>query len=244
MMDNEVLGQHISQQFNADLENIREDVLAMGGLVEEQMSKALDAFTKHDSQLAQEVIDNDEKVNALEVKIDDDCTKILAKRQPAAGDLRLIITVLKTITDLERIGDEAEKIARLAKDIATGKTNPLDGKLHYGAMIHLGNHVKKMLHDALDAFARMDVDTAIEVAKLDNQADDEYDAISRQLITYMMEEPRRISEVLDFMWSARALERIGDHANNICEYVVYMVQGQDVRHMSWDEMSRKAREVQ
>lgn len=244
MMDNEVLGQHISQQFNADLENIREDVLAMGGLVEEQMSKALEAFTKHDSALAQEVIDNDDQVNALEVKIDDDCTKILAKRQPAAGDLRLIITVLKTITDLERIGDEASKIARLAKDISTGKGNPLDGKLHYGAMLHLGNHVKKMLHDALDAFARMDVETALEVAKLDHQADEEYDAISRQLITYMMEEPRRISEVLDFMWSARALERIGDHANNICEYVVYMVQGQDVRHMSWDEMSRKIQAAQ
>lgn len=243
MMDNEVLGQHISQQFNADLENIREEVLAMGGLVEEQMGKALEAFTKHDANLAQQVIDNDDKVNRLEVKIDDDCTKILAKRQPAAGDLRLIITVLKTITDLERIGDEAEKIARLAKDIAGGKTNAIDGKLHYGAMLHLGEHVKKMLHDALDAFARMDVETALQVAKLDNQADDEYNAISRQLITYMMEEPRRISEVLDFMWSARALERIGDHANNICEYVVYMVQGQDVRHMSWDEMSRKAREA-
>ncbi len=243
MMDTEQLGQHISQQFNADLENIREDVLAMGGLVEEQISKALEAFTKHDSALAQEVIDNDDKVNDFEIKIDDHCTKILAKRQPAAGDLRLIITVLKTITDLERIGDESEKIARLAKAIANGKSNPLDGKLHYGAMIHLGNHVKKMLHDALDAFARMDVDTALEVAELDDQADDEYDAISRQLITYMMEEPRRISEVLDFMWSARALERIGDHASNICEYVVYMVQGEDVRHMNWDEVVRRTRQA-
>ncbi len=244
MMDIEQVGQHISQQFNADLENIREEVLTMGGLVEEQMNKALDAFIEHNESAAEEVIGADEKVNELEIQIDDGCTKILAKRQPAAGDLRLIVTVLKTITDLERIGDEAEKIARLSKDVASKRTNPLDGKLQYGAMQHLGNHVKKMLHGALDAFARMDVDTALQVAKLDDQADDEYDSISRQLITYMMEEPRRISEVLDMMWAARALERIGDHANNICEYVVYLVQGQDVRHMSWDDMRRRAKQVQ
>ena len=242
-MDTEQVGQHISKQFNADLENIREDVLAMGGLVEEQITLALEALTSDSADKAQEVIANDKKVNAHEIKIDDTCTKILAKRQPAAGDLRLIVTVIKTITDLERIGDEAEKIARMARDIAENK-NEFDSKLHYGALIHLGNHVKKMLHGALDAFARMDVDAALEVAKLDNQADDEYNAISRQLITYMMEEPRRISQVLDFMWSARALERIGDHANNICEYVVYLVQGQDVRHKSWDEMHRLAKKAQ
>ncbi|MCW8858058.1 MAG: phosphate signaling complex protein PhoU [Kangiella sp.] len=242
MMDNEHLGTHISKQFNADLENLREEVLAMGGIVEEQITLALDAFTNNDSSIADKVIANEKMVNAKEIKIDEACTKILAKRQPAAGDLRLIITILKTITDLERMGDEAEKIARMAKALANKEMATAHVKLHYGALLHLGNHVKQMLHDSLDAFARMDVDSAINVAKLDNQADEEYNAISRQLITYMMEEPRRISEVLDFLWSARALERIGDHANNICEYVVYLVQGEDVRHKSWDEMQRLAKD--
>lgn len=241
MMDNEVLGQHISQQYNADLENIREDVLAMGGLVEEQMGRSLAAFIDHNPDLAVDVIGKDERINDLEVDIDDKCTKILAKRQPAAGDLRLIVTILKTITDLERVGDEAEKIARLARDLAEKRTGNFNGKLHYGALEHLGNLVKRMLHGALDAFARMDVKAAIKICKQDVKADKEYDAISRQLITYMMEEPRSISEVLDMLWTARALERIGDHANNICEYVIYMVQGEDVRHMSLDEIKRTAK---
>lgn len=238
-MDTENLGQHISKQFNQDLENIREEVLAMGGLVEEQLKKALDAFSQHDVVLASEVIENDEHVNQFEISIDENCIKILAKRQPAASDLRLVSTVLKAITDLERVGDEAEKIARMAIEIAETKDkSPLNGKLPYSALQNLGNVVKTMLHDALDAFARMDTNAAIEVAKKDKNADDEYDAISRQLMTYMMEEPRSISKVLDFLWSARALERIGDHAHNICEYIVYLVQGQDVRHLTWDEVHR------
>lgn len=241
MMDTEQVGQHISQQFNADLEQIRENVLAMGGLVEEQMNRALESFIDHNAEAAAEVIGRDEKVNEFEMEIDDQCTKILAKRQPAAGDLRLIVTVLKTITDLERIGDEAEKIARLGHTISEKRSTVLNGKLHYGALEHLGGHVRKMLRGALDAFARMDVKTAIKICKLDVKADKEYDAISRQLMTYMMEEPRSISEVLDMLWTARALERIGDHANNICEYVVYMVQGEDVRHLSWDEIKRRAK---
>lgn len=238
-MDTENLGQHISKQFNQDLENIREEVLAMGGLVEEQLKKALEAFSQHDVALANEVIDNDERVNQFEMSIDEDCIKILAKRQPAASDLRLVSTVLKAITDLERVGDEAEKIARMAIDIAESKSKAtVSGELPYSALQNLGNVVKTMLNEALDAFARMDTDAAIEVAKKDNKADDEYDAISRQLMTYMMEEPRSISKVLDFLWAARALERIGDHANNICEYIVYLVQGQDVRHLTWDEIHR------
>ena len=238
-MDTENLGQHISKQFNQDLENIREEVLAMGGLVEEQLKKALESFSQHDVELANEVIANDDRVNNFEISIDEDCIKILAKRQPAASDLRLVSTVLKAITDLERVGDEAEKIARMAVEIAETKDqSPLNGKLPYSALQNLGNVVKTMLHEALDAFARMDADAAIEVAKKDKKADDEYDAISRQLMTYMMEEPRSISKVLDFLWSARALERIGDHAHNICEYIVYLVQGQDVRHLTWDEIHR------
>ena len=239
MMDTENLGQHISKQFNQDLENIREEVLAMGGLVEEQLTKALEALNQHDVELAEEVIANDDKVNDFEINIDEACVKILAKRQPAASDLRLVSTVLKTITDLERVGDEAEKIARMAVDIAETKdASPLNGKLHYGALQHLGSLVKTMLHEALDSFARMDTESAVKVAKKDKKADEEYDAISRQLMTYMMEEPRSISQVLDFLWAARALERIGDHAHNICEYIVYLVQGQDVRHLTWDEIHR------
>lgn len=238
-MDTENLGQHISKQFNQDLENIREEVLAMGGLVEEQLKKALEAFSQHDVALANEVVDNDERVNQFEMSIDEDCIKILAKRQPAASDLRLVSTVLKAITDLERVGDEAEKIARMAIEIAETKSkSTFSGELPYSALQNLGNVVKTMLNEALDAFARMDTDAAIEVAKKDITADDEYDAISRQLMTYMMEEPRSISKVLDFLWSARALERIGDHAHNICEYIVYLVQGQDVRHLTWDEIQR------
>ena len=238
-MDTENLGQHISKQFNADLENIREEVLAMGGLVEEQLNKALEALNQHDTDLAKEVMKDDERVNDFEVNIDEACVKILAKRQPAASDLRMVSAVLKTITDLERVGDEAEKIARMAEEIADAKEkSPLNGKLHYGALQHLGSLVKYMLHDALDAFARMDTKAAVKVAKRDSKADEEYDAISRQLMTYMMEEPRSISQILDFLWAARALERIGDHASNICEYIVYLVQGRDVRHLSWDDIHR------
>lgn len=241
MMDTEQVSQHISQQFNADLEEIRESVLAMGGLVEEQMSKAIESFIEHDAAMAEEVVGRDEGVNEFEMKIDEQSTKVLALRHPTAGDLRLVVTVLKTISDLERIGDEAEKIARLGQTISEKSTTVLNGKLHYGALEHLGNQVRKMLRGALDAFARMDVKAAIKVCKLDVKADKEYDAISRQLITYMMEDPRSISEVLDMLWVARALERIGDHANNISEYVVYMVQGEDVRHLSWDEIKRRAK---
>lgn len=243
MMDTENLSQHISKQFNADLENVREEVLTMGGLVEEQLSKALEALEQNNIELAQEVISNDDRVNDFEINIDESCVKILAKRQPAASDLRLVSTVLKTITDLERVGDEAEKIARMAVEISeVRELSPLGGRLHYGALQHLANLVKNMLHDALDSFARMDTESAVEVAKKDKKADEEYDAISRQLMTYMMEEPRSISQVLDFLWAARALERIGDHAHNICEYIVYLVQGQDVRHLSWNEIHRLVKE--
>ncbi|AOE49210.1 phosphate signaling complex protein PhoU [Kangiella sediminilitoris] len=238
-MDNENLSQHISKQFNQDLENVREEVLAMGGLVEEQLTKALEALSSQDIKLAKEVIETDDRVNDFEINIDEACVKILAKRQPAASDLRLVSTVLKTITDLERVGDEAEKIARMAVEIAEAKEeSPLSGKLHFGSLQHLGGLVKSMLHDALDSFARMDTESAVKVAKKDKDADKEYDAISRELMTYMMEEPRNISQVLDFMWAARSLERIGDHAHNICEYIVYLVRGQDVRHLSWDEIHR------
>lgn len=234
-MDSSHVTQHISRQFNEELENVRQRVLAMGGLVEEQIGAAMEALVNFDTEGAEAVIRRDEDVDQFELEIDEQCTRILAKRQPAAGDLRLIVAILKTITDLERIGDEAEKIARMSLHIAETSDPSRPVKQHYGAVNHLGLHVKKMLHLTLDAFARMDVDAAIRTAKAERQSDDEYNAISRQILTYMLENPRNISPGLDVMWSARALERIGDHARNICEYVVYMVEGKDVRHTDIDK---------
>lgn len=231
------LGQHISQQFDEELEDIRNRVMAMGGLVEQQLADAVKALGDIDAELAEVVITNDYKINAMEVAIDEECVQILARRQPAAGDLRLVIAVIKTITDLERIGDEAERVGRMALHFAEtgGESKMLVG------MSHLGEHVRIMLHDALDAFARMDTNAAIAVAKQDAKADREYESILRELMTYMMEDSRAIPNVLDVMWSARALERIGDRARNICEYVIYLVKGKDVRHVSLDQVEAHAR---
>ena len=231
------LGQHISQQFDEELEDIRTRVMAMGGLVEQQLADAVKALGDIDAELAEVVVTNDYKINAMEVAIDEECVQILARRQPAAGDLRLVIAVIKTITDLERIGDEAERVGRMALHFAEtgGESKMLVG------MSHLGEHVRIMLHDALDAFARMDTNAAIAVAKQDAKADREYESILRELITYMMEDSRAIPNVVDVMWSARALERIGDRARNICEYVIYLVRGKDVRHVSLDQVEAHAR---
>jgi phosphate transport system protein len=226
---------HISRQFNAELEDIRSRVLKMGGLVEQQIDQAIGALVSADSKLAESVATDDYRVNQMEVAIDEECSQIIARRQPAASDLRLVVAVIKTITDLERIGDEAEKIARMAVRLAS-EERP---KNNYMEIQSLGNHVRQMVHDTLDAFARLDIEAAIRVAREDERIDKEYEGVMRQLITYMMEDPRTISRMLNVIWAARALERIGDHACNICEYIVYLVKGKDVRHTSLEQIEKE-----
>jgi phosphate transport system protein len=220
------LSDHISRRFNQDLEDLRSKVLTMGGLVETQLASAISAVVTGDSELGLKVANDDYKVNHLEVNIDEECSRILATRAPAASDLRLIVAIIKTITDLERIGDEAEKIGFLASKLAA-MDRPADS---YRELKNLGNHVLHMVRDAMNAFARLDVEASLDVVREDEQVDEEYDTITRQCMTFMMEDPRSIKRVMNVTWAARALERIGDHAKNICEYVIYMVEGRDVRH--------------
>ena len=226
---------HISQQFDKELNDLRANVLAMGGLVEDHLTRALNALGNSDAEAAEYVASHDYKVNALEVEIDEECTRILLRRQPAAGDLRLVLAVSKTITDLERIGDEAEKVGRMALELMTSESP----KSYYVSIISMGNHVKRMLHEVLDAFARMDSQAAFSVAKQDPAVDEEYNGIMRQLITYMMEDPRSISQILSAVLAVRAFERIGDHANNIGEYIIYFVEGKDVRHTSLEDIEQE-----
>lgn len=232
IMQTSDLTDHISKRYNKDLEGLRNSVLTMGGLVETQLSKAISAIVSGDSELGLKVANDDYKVNHLEVEIDEECSRILATRAPAASDLRLIVAIIKTITDLERVGDEAEKIGFLASRLAT-MDRPADS---YRELKNLGTHVLHMLRDAMNAFARLDVRASYAVVREDERVDEEYDTISRQCITFMMEDPRSIKRFMNVTWAARALERIGDHAKNICEYVIYMVEGRDVRHTDIDEL--------
>ncbi|MGB0954604.1 MAG: phosphate signaling complex protein PhoU [Panacagrimonas sp.] len=226
---------HISSQFNAELEDVRQRVLAMGGMVEQQIVDATKALLELDKSLAVEVLKNDDKVDQVELLIDQECSRILARRQPTASDLRLVYAVIKTITDLERIGDEAQKVAKMAIQLCAKERlvkNMSEAQ-------HLSRQVSQMVRDALDAFARMDAESALAVVRDDLSIDREYEGLLRQCITYMMEEPRTISRVIDLMWCVKALERIGDHAKNIAEYVIYFVKGTDVRHASLEEKERE-----
>ncbi|MGE0581012.1 MAG: phosphate signaling complex protein PhoU [Steroidobacteraceae bacterium] len=234
-METTDLSHHISSRFNDDLEAVRADLLGMGGLVEAQLKKALAALADEDSALAAEVVRDDAQVNRMEVAIDEACLRILATRAPAAGDLRLVVAIIKAITDLERIGDEARKIAHIALRLAALE-RPAD---RYREIRHLGRLVEVMVHEALDAFARMDSDAALRVPQHDLQVDGEYESIQRQCVTFMMEDPREIRRMLDVTWAARALERVGDHAKNIAEYVIYMVHGQDIRHTRLEEVASR-----
>lgn len=235
-MDKSFFRQHISQQFNEELEDIVNRAMAMGGLVEQQLGDAVTALVQGDNDKAEKVVTNDYQVNAIEVQLDEECTHILARRQPTASDLRLVMAVIKAIADLERMGDEAERIGRMALHL-------LDSDRARAPMEELGRmgeHVGQMLHGALDAFARMDAEQAVRVAQQDIQADSQYEDIMRKLIQFMKEEPDSIPRIMDICWSARSLERIGDRARNICEYVVYFVMGKDVRHTSFEQMAEQA----
>ena len=235
MMDTSDLSHHIHSRYNAELEGVRTGVLQMGGLVEQQLQNGVRAIVTGDSKLGEEVARSDHRVNAMEVAIDEDCSRILATRAPTASDLRLIVAIIKTITDLERIGDETEKLGHAAMRLA----NADRAADRYRELKHVGELVADMVHGALDAFARLDVEAALAVARRDRGIDEEYEAIQRQCITFMMEDPRAIRRTLDVLALARALERIGDHAKNICEYVVYMVLGKDIRHLSLDDVERQ-----
>lgn len=211
----------------------------MGGLVEKQLAEGLKALLGGDSQLGEQVVEGDYRVNSLEVEIDEECTQVIARRQPTASDLRIVVTIIKTITDLERVGDEAAKLGRFASEIA--REGGLRDESMMLAVQNLGDHVRRMLHDTLDVFARLDVQAALEVAGEEKKIDKEYDGVVRQLVTHMMEDPRTTRGVLSVLWCARALERVADHARNMCEYVVYMVEGKDIRHTSLEKATRELR---
>jgi len=229
--------EHISKQFDAELEAVRAKVLQMGGLVEQQIIRAIQALTSGDMALARQVEAQDHLVNAMEVQIDEDCSHIIARRQPAAGDLRMLMAVVKTITDLERIGDEAEKIARMAQLLHTSDRLQ-SPRVH--EIKHVSDIALAMLRKALDSFARLEPTTAAQVVREDIQVDEEFRSILRQLITFMMEDPRTISTSIEILFTAKAIERIGDHAKNMAEYVIYLVKGKDVRHVTLEEVEREA----
>ena len=234
-----MLSEHIFKQYDAELEAVRAKVLEMGALVEQQIIDALESLISGNQKLAKSVIKKDHLVNGLEVQVDEDCSHIIARRQPTAGDLRMVLMMIKTITDLERIGDEATKIARFALK-ASESTQKLTPR--FVEIKAMASTARNMLHMALDAFARSDATKVIAIARMDEEVDEQYQAAIRQLITFMLEDPRTISISLEVLFLAKAVERIGDHAKNISEYVVYMVKGKDVRHISMEEMEETAKD--
>ena len=221
------IGQHISAEFNRELDEVRAKTMRMGGLVEEQCRNALTALLTGDIELGERVAASDGPVNDLELEISAECTDILARRQPAASDLRMVLSLIRLTADLERVGDEAEKIGRLAAQLGeqAGKQELLRSPKH------LGEKAVALLSGALDAFARLDVHKAVEVAAADEDIDREFEALTRLMLTYVMEDSHEVKAMLKVNWCARALERIGDHAVNICEETIFLVEGSDVRHL-------------
>lgn len=236
-MDKLHIDQHISQQYNAVLDDLKTEFLEMGGIVEQQIIDSVTAITKLDTELAEKVLAVESKVDEREMALDDLCVQIIARRQPTASDLRLVMSISKATRDLERMGDEAKKIAQMALLISENG-EILDG---FGELKNLGRRVQQVVSDTLTAFARYDVNTALQIAEEDKAIDEEYDIAMRVLITYMMENPRNISRAMNITWALRALERIGDHAENIAEHIIYLVKGLDVRHKSISEVEEEVR---
>ncbi|MBJ7536421.1 phosphate signaling complex protein PhoU [Marinomonas transparens] len=224
----ELTTDHISQQFNNELEALRQHFLTMGGVVETQVQDAVQALLDSNGSLAEDVKEKDATVNQLDGIIDEECTRILAKRQPAASDLRMILSISKAVSELERMGDEAKKIANLTLSLIDEGESPRG----YVEISRIGQMVSRMIHDSLDAYARLDIEAAIKVAKQDRKVDQEYNTALRSLVTYMMEDPRSISRVINVIWVLRSLERIGDHARHVCQHLIFMVKGVDVRHVA------------
>ncbi|HTP40557.1 MAG TPA: phosphate signaling complex protein PhoU [Steroidobacteraceae bacterium] len=234
-MEKSELGHHIVSRYNEELEKLRGEVLNMGGLIESQLRSALVAFEEGNTRLSHEVVGSEYRVNLMEMEIDSECNRILATRAPAASDLRLVVAIIKTITDMERIGDEAHKIGQ----IGLRHSDLVLGSDRRRMVRHLGRAALELLRQSLDCFARRDAQAALAAVKRDRILDEEFDAIQRQCITFMIEDPRTIRVAIDLMWIARSLERVGDHAKNICEYVVYMVYGRDVRHTSIEDVEKE-----
>lgn len=228
------LDRHISGQFNAELEGIHTQVQSMGQLVKEQLIDAITAMHDQDDKLAKKVIKGDKKVNKMEMDIDEACIRIIAKRQPIAKDLRLVIVITKIVSELERIGDVAERICSTAFETLSDKQK----SVVLVSLESLGKHTIQMLNDVLDAFAVMDLDVAIKIYQEDEKVDQEYEGIVRQLMTYMMEDTRTIPSVITALSCARSIERIGDRCQNICEFIVYYVKGQDIRHRGGDALKK------
>lgn len=224
---------HISQRYNEELETIRSHLLEMGGVVEKQIQDAIQSLIDGDTSLASEVRKRDKQVNRLQLELDEQCTQILARRQPAASDLRLVLAVIRATSDLERMGDEASKIGKATLRLAEEGHSPRG----YIEARHLGSHVRQMVQDALNAFARFDTVQALAVLREDDNVDLEYRSATRALVTFMMEDPRSISKVMNIMWVLRSLERVGDHASNLAEIVIYLVEGQDVRYTKTEKIA-------
>ena len=235
MNEENKIARHISQVFDEELSDVRSKVLKMGGLVESQLDKVLLALSEGDLSSLEDLSEQDAIVNQMEVDIDDECTQIIARRQPAAGDLRLVIATTKCVRDLERIGDEVERVGNMirhavASDISSN---------YYQGLLSMGESVKALLHSTLNAYARMSTRKAVKNIRKDFSIDDEYGAIVRRLVKIMKSDDSDISTALDVMWAARSLERIGDHCANICENVIYLVEGRDVRHTDYEDIQEQ-----
>lgn len=231
------MSEHLYKQFDSELEELRAQLMRMGGLVEEQVRDATRALAEGDADLIDRVIARDAEVDKFEIEIDNACTHVIARRQPTAVDLRMVMMVSKTVTDLERIGDEAKKIAKAARKIMERELAVTTPQIM--AVRHMGEQCATMLHDVLDAFVRMDANAALDIVRRDKEIDQHFRSITRELVTYMMEDPRTISSALDIIFSVKSLERVGDHAKNIARDVIFIVKGRDVRHLKLDELEQE-----